>query len=54
MLHTMKTRYLLVVIAFAMFGISCSPDAINNETEALSETYTTGGEHSIYPDNVRD
>ena len=50
----MKTRYLLVVIVFAMFGISCSPDAITNETGVPSDTYATGGEHSVYPDNVRD
>ncbi|MGV8815346.1 MAG: hypothetical protein ACOH2D_14680 [Gelidibacter sp.] len=50
----MKTRYLLVVIAFAMFGISCSPDAIDHDSSMPSDSYATGGEHSVYPDNVRD
>ncbi len=50
----MKIRYFLVMVVLAMFGMSCSPDAITNETGALSDTYATGGEHSVYPDNVRD
>ena len=50
----MKTRYLLVLVVLAMFGVSCSPDAIAYEAGVLSDPYTTGGEHSVYPDNVRD
>ncbi|WP_190246240.1 hypothetical protein [Gelidibacter gilvus] len=50
----MKTRYFLVLVILAMLGMSCSPDAIINETGSFSDTYATGGEHSVHPDNVRD
>ncbi|MGC1631296.1 MAG: hypothetical protein WA749_04195 [Gelidibacter sp.] len=50
----MKTRYFLVLVVLAMFGVSCSPDAIVHDTSMPPDSYATGGEHSVYPDNVRD
>lgn len=50
----MKIRYFLVLALFGLIGISCSPDAIAHDSATPSDSYATGGEHSVYPDNVRD
>lgn len=50
----MMIRYFLIFALIALFGISCSPDAIAHEPPTTVDTHATGGEHSVYPDNVRD
>lgn len=53
----MKTKItLLCLVLCASLLTSCTPDAINMDSETLKAPpiYGTGGEHSAEPDNEKD
>lgn len=50
-----QLRFLIIALLTTTLYISCTPASNpSDEMSATPEIYGTGGDQSIYPDNVRD